>query len=203
MTGHCARAPAVLRDLAMRSSLGPAALLATLAWQRTAAADTSGWAYVSGAGLAWSDADNDKFRFNGSMTIDMGVGTSDQRSFIGGGLFRIQPVFAHGVDLSLLARFCNQGFQTSWVGFALDAGVYQRTWGLKSRGFLGEAVLGGPLGLELAVMGSVGTDSAKGFGANLGVDFARLLVHRSHFDKWWPNPHPERSLGGLAMLFGG
>lgn len=179
------------------------AAAAAAVWPASARADVSGWAQVAGGGLGWRDANNDALGLNGMMTIDMGVGSSDQNALLGGGIFRIQPVFAHGVDLALLGRFCNRGFQSGWVGFALDAGVYQRTWGLKSTGFEGEAVLGGPFGLQLATMGMVGTDSAMGFGVTLGIDFARLTVHRTHLDKWWPNPHPERTLGALGLLLGG
>ena len=61
-----------------------------------------------------------------------------------------------------MTRFANQGFQKGWFGFAVDLGAYQRFWGIGSTGFSGQAVLGGPFGLQLAALGMVGTNSNIG-----------------------------------------
>ena len=74
------------------------------------------------------------------MVIDVGAGTDPRASFIFGGLFRIQPIIEHGMDLSLLARFCNRGFQAGDWGFAVDAGGFARTWGVMTAGLLRQRV---------------------------------------------------------------
>lgn len=137
-------------------------------------------------------------RLTSLMQIDLGMGTEAIGPVIFGGLFRVQPVFEHGADLALLGRVATTGFQTSTIGVAFDAGLYQRWWGYDSTGFLGEVVLGGPLGLQLSAMGSVGTHSTWGFGSALGIDLARLTVHRDHLLDWWPNPKPSDSIGSAA-----
>jgi len=179
-------------------------LVLGLASTSARAEQTNGWLNLGGGVLVDKHGDLDLAgeeidpRLTSLMQIDCGVGTDAIGPVILGGLFRVQPVFEHGADLALLARVATTGFQTSYIGVAFDAGLYQRWWGYESTGFLGEAVLGGPLGLQLSAMGTVGSNSTWGFGTALGIDLARLTVHRDHLLDWWPNPKASDAIGAAA-----
>lgn len=171
-----------------------ASTLAVWTTAEVAQADASSWLHIGGGGLAWQ-GEGDDFKFSPSMALDLGVGTDPAADYIFGGLFRVSPVFDHGADLGLAARFCNRGFQTGPLGFAIDLGAYQRFWGATSSGFWGQASLGGPLGLQLSVLGAAGSNEAVAFGGSLGVDLARFITFRETLLDWWPNPHPEDRIG--------
>ncbi|MCC6524489.1 MAG: hypothetical protein IT373_17675 [Polyangiaceae bacterium] len=153
-----------------------------------ARADASGWMHTAGGVYGWQMVESGDFELSPTLAIDAGLGSDPDQMFIGGFLFRVQPIVGHGTDLELMARFCNGTFQTDWVGFALDAGLYQRFWGAQSTGFVGEAVLGLPFGFELTALGSYGTHDAKGFAVTLGIDVIRLTVDRRYLTDWWQNP---------------
>ncbi len=172
--------------------------LATLGFSSEAEADATAWAHVSGGALGWQMGEGDDFKLSPMMTIDFGAGSDPDAMFILGGLFRIQPIFDGGADLALMARFATQGFQSDLIGIAIDVGAYQRFWGVESTGFAGEAILGGPLGLQLSALGHVGSNSAVGFGFLLGIDFVRLTVSRGHLLDWWPNPSGSGSTATAA-----
>ena len=159
-----------------------------------ARADVSGWAHV-GAGISgYTNETSDGLLTSPTMTIDMGAGTADGGPFVIGGLFRMQPVFHEGLDLALLARIATRGFQSEMFGLAFDVGGYQQTYGFSSTGFIGQISLGLPLGLQLAANGSVGNHDVKSFGVTLGIDFARLTVHRAYGIETLPSPRPEKAL---------
>jgi hypothetical protein len=176
-----------IRRLALALSLAAVAFLASSA----ARADATGWVHTGGGVLAFHDGPDADLVLAPTMAIDLGVGTTSRAPFILGGLFRVQPVFDHGVDLALMGRFATEGFQKSVVGFALDLGMYQRWWGKQSTGFAGELVLAGPLGLQLSALGEYGSNQSYGFGGVLGLDLARLTIYREHLLDWWPNPQTE------------
>jgi hypothetical protein len=197
--------------------LALASSLAVLAAAAPARAEASAWMYVGGGTMVWKQGDSatlaaagatkdtSKFGVNGMMTIDVGAGTTPTRSFIFGSIFRVQPVFANGVDLAMLARLCTHGFQVGDWGLALDAGAYLRTWGpLKGGGFAGGLSLGAPLGFTLAVQTQVGNEKGLGVGATLGIDLLRLTVYRKTLENWWQNPGPnpgaQRSAASGAAL---
>lgn len=169
-----------------------------------ALADVSAWAFVGGGALGWKQAENPTFTTNGTMTIDVGFGSSPDASFIGGALFRIQPIFSQGVDVALLGRFCSHGFQAGDWGFALDAGGFARGWGNGSVGFSGGASLGMPLGFTLSVQTEIGTDQAYAFGVVAGLDLLRLSIYRKTLLNWWANPRPmaepQKSAGSFPAL---
>src|SRR5262245_40214229 len=150
-----------LRAPTVAAALIPAALLLRAG---DASADVSGWTQVGGGALGWKGGADQDLTASAIMTADVGVGTSPRAPFIFGGYFRVMPLFGEGVDLALSARFATSGFQTGYVGFAFDAGAYQRFWGIESTGFIGQVVLGGPLGLQLAAIGMGGSEEAFGFG---------------------------------------
>lgn len=95
---------------------------------------------------------------------------------------------AAGRISAILARAATHGFETGYFGIALDAGIYQRFWGDGLTGFMGEIALGGPLGLELRLLGTRGTHEAVSFGAVAGIDLLRLTVYRTVLTDWWTNP---------------
>jgi hypothetical protein len=157
----------------------------------TAGADASGWAALGGGALGWQAGDEGELVASPTMTIDMGVGSSPAADFIFGGLFRVMPVFTEGADIALMARFCPSGFQSDVIGFAVDAGGYARFWGIESAGFVGDAVLGLPLGFQIGALGMVGSSNTYGFGGFAGIDLVRLTVGRGHLLEWWQNPQPD------------
>jgi hypothetical protein len=171
----------------------------------TATADAAGWFHSGGGVLAWKGGPETSetgadIQLSPALAFDLGVGTTESAPFIFGGYLKLQPVLGHGTDVALMARFATIGFQQDWVGFALDAGAYQRWWGPESTGFLGQAVLGLPLGLQLAAIGTVGNNDSFGFGGTLGLDLIRLTVSRQHLLEWWPNPRPVEATYDTAAL---
>lgn len=172
-----------------------ASLAGPLAWASAARADASSWVYVGGGAVALKQGKTiPDYAVSGALQIDVGVGTSPEAPVIAGGLFRLTPMFTSGVDMGLLARGATRGFQQGGFGVALDAGGYLRLWGPGSVGFQGGLTIGAPLGLTLALLGSVGSDSARSFGATLGIDFLRLTVYRKTMLEAWPNPLPSQEL---------
>lgn len=193
---------ATVRYLAI-AALGLALGCASLVYSGAARADATAWTQVSGGGVGWQMGEDDDFSFSPMMAIDVGAGSDPNGLFILGGLFRVLPIFDGGADLALLARFATRGFQSDLFGFAFDAGVYQRFWGSGSTGFQGEAILGGPLGLQLSAIGSIGTGSARSVGFLLGIDFVRLTIGRGHLLEWWPNPSPAPATAPAAGSLSG
>lgn len=154
---------------------------------RQASAEATAWVFAGGGATGWKQGEND-FAMNGSLSFDVGAGTTPDRAFIAGGIFRLSPILGEGVDLGLLARVATHGFQGGAIGFALDAGGYVRPWGEGSSGFAGSLSVGGPIGLQLGVHVAVGTNDALAFGAVAGIDLLRLTVYRQTLLDWWPNP---------------
>ena len=176
-----------------------AAATACLLTHTDAAADAAGWFHSGGGVLAHKGGDAASIELDPLMTFDLGVGTSENMPFILGGYFKVQPVLGQGADVAWMARFATLGFQQDWIGFAADAGLYHRAWGPVSTGFLGQAILGLPFGLQLAAIGTVGNNDSFGFGGTLGLDLVRLTVSRKHLLDWWPNPRPVDNLYDTAQ----
>ncbi len=181
---------------ALASSL---AALAVLSSSGVARADASGWLFVGGGALAWKQGSgtvgqaqyDGRLGGNGTMTFDVGAGTSPDKPFIVGTFARIQPIFKNGTDLGLMVRGASHGFQVGSLGFALDAGTFFRTWGTKAWGFSGGLNLGVPLGITLGLQAQVGTNNSVGFGAVAGIDVLRLTVFRRALTDRWPNTSPD------------
>ncbi len=170
--------------------LGPLTLLGGLLCSSHARADVSAWTHIAGGTLGWQGGDNDELKASAIMSIDAGLGTTPRSSVIFGGYFKVMPVIGYGTDLGLLMRVATRGFQTDYIGFAFDAGAYQRFWGAGSTGGIAQIVLGLPLGFQLTGIGMGGSKDTFGFGATLGIDLVRLTVDRQHLLEWWPNPRP-------------
>jgi hypothetical protein len=196
--------PAAVPSNASRRVLALGSSLFALGVAAPAWADSSAWVGLSGGALGWKQSET-ALGANGTMTIDVGVGTSPDAFLVVGAFARLQPIFGHGTDLALLARVATHGFQAGDFGLALDAGGYLRTWGEHSQGFVGGLTLGVPLGFQLSLQGMVGTDQAVGFGAVAGVDLLRLTIYRQTLLDHWSNPspawHKKSALGPLGLLF--
>lgn len=171
-----------------------------------ARADTTSWASVNG-GVSLQQGDSVLLDAPASGTdvgeeqlapqlqVDVGVGTTSAAPVIVGGLFRVSPAFGQHTDFALMARGATQGFQTGPIGVALEAGGYARADDEASVGFVGGAVLGGPLGVQLSVLAHVGTTDEYGGSVLLGVDLLRLTLFREDARSYWPNPlPPERDV---------
>jgi hypothetical protein len=188
------------------AALGASALALTASG--AARADTSAWFTIGGGTSVWKQETTARptFGAEGCMNIDAGVGTTPDGPVIVGALFRIQPLVQSGADLGLLLRGATHGFQAGKFGLALDLGGYERFWGFGSTGFMGDLVLGAPLGFQLALGGQVGTDKAVATTAVLGFDVLRLTVYRQWGLGTWSNPSPAQHAqaqrkGLFAALF--
>lgn len=172
-------------------ALAVATLAALTLGGGAARADSSAWMFVGG-GLVGSKMNGEDISSSGSMSFDIGVGTSPDGVVVVGGLLKIIPVFGSGTDFALTLRGATRGFQAGDFGLAIDAGGYARYWDGGSVGGTGAVVLGAPLGLQLSLQGLVGTNEALGFGAIAGIDFLRLTTQRQTMLDFWPNPSPSQ-----------
>lgn len=160
-------------------------LLVGLAWAPAAAAQATSWLYVGGgAGVV----DQDQRETHSTVQLDTGLGTSATHPLVAGALFRVQGYLGAGADLGLAARLVTRGFALGDFGGGIDAGVYQRWWGSGSTGFTGNLVLGAPWGITLLGGASVGSGDERIYFASLGIDLARLTVHRHTGLDWFANP---------------
>lgn len=164
---------------------------AALVWgifsARPAAAEPSTWFYV-GAGP--SDLD---FRPDENPTLiqlETGLGTPASHGIVFGGLFQMQGYLANGIDLGAALRTTHKSFVLGEWGAALDLGFYQRWWAGNSTGGSARLVLGAPLGITASLGGTLGSNDQRVIGVTLGIDFARLTVHRNSLLNWWHNPFP-------------
>lgn len=155
----------------------------------TARADVSSWLFAGG-GASLIDRGGSRSTA-GSMQLDAGMGSSPVHPFAVGGLARLNTHFGDGSDLALLLRVATGGYVRGDFGAALDLGGYLRTWGDKKPGLEGGLSLGAPWGITLNLGAALGPDQARTYTAILGVDLARLTVHRSTGLGWWPNPYPS------------
>ncbi len=169
------------RDRALELAL----LLAVLSWSPVSSAQATSWLYVGGGAGVVDDAARDT---RSLLQLDTGLGTSARHPLVAGGVFRVQGYFGEGADLALAGRLVTRGFVVGGFGLGVDAGVYQRWWGSGSTGFTGNLVIGAPWGLTLLGGASVGSGDQKIYFASLGIDLARLTVHRHHGLDWFANP---------------
>ena len=170
------------------SSLAARAALAALAalWPSAAAAQATSWLYVGG-GAGVIDQQQQQ-QTQPALQLDTGLGTSATHPVVLGALFRAQAYFGSGIDLAMVARGVSRGFARGEFGLGLDVGVYQRWWGVDSTGVIGNLVLGGPWGLTLLGGATVGSGDQRLYFASLGLDLARLTVHRHSGLDWFANP---------------
>jgi hypothetical protein len=170
------------------SAAALASLLAAFTWSPAARAQATSWLYVGG-GAAQVDTDgtNDT-EIHSALQLDTGLGSSARHPLVVGGLFRVQGYFGAGADLGVAARLVTRGFALGDFGVGVDAGAYQRWWGSGSTGFTGNLVLGAPWGFTLLGGASVGSGDQRIYFVSLGIDLARLTVHRHVGLDWFSNP---------------
>jgi hypothetical protein len=169
-----------------------AALLASLS--PPVHADVSSWVFAGvGPSLQRDSADID--RKQATLQLESGLGSPPDWPVGVGGLLRFQTHFTEGTDLALLTRFATRSFTAGGWGPALDVGGYQRFWGVGSSGGVGSLVLGAPWGITLSLSGFYGTNQTRGATLAIGLDFARLTVHRKTGLDWFPSPGPEQVSG--------
>jgi hypothetical protein len=162
-----------------------ALVLASLFAPATAAAQATSWLYVGG-GVGVVDRDEQEKR--STVQLDTGLGTSAEHALVVGGIFRLQGYMGAGADLGVAARVVTRGFAIGGFGAGIDAGMYQRWWGADSTGFTGNLLLGAPWGITLLGGASLGTGDQRIYFASLGIDLARLTVHRHSGLDWFANP---------------
>jgi hypothetical protein len=167
-----------------------AALCAVLSlWAAPAAAQATSWLYVGGGSgmLDFATREGDQLK-RPALQLDTGLGSPATHPVVLGALFRGQLFLGSGVDLAVVARGVSRGFARGGFGLGLDVGAYQRWWGSQSTGVTGNLVLGAPWGLTLLGGASIGSGEQKLYFASLGIDLARLTVHRHTGLDWFPNP---------------
>jgi hypothetical protein len=159
--------------------------LALLFAGSVARADATSWLYVGGGAGVFDQADRES---RGVVQLDTGLGTSARHALVAGGLFRVQGFVGAGVDAGLAARVVSRGFAIGGFGGGIDAGVYRRFWGEESFGFTGNLVLGAPWGVTVIGGASIGAEDPRVYFVSVGIDFARLTVHRHTGLDWFENP---------------
>ena len=152
-----------------------------------ARADVTSWFFAGGGAAAFTPDVTGKWP-NGIMLLETGMGSPPTGPLVVGGLFKTVTFFGHGTDLALVVRTATGGFVHGGFGLAIDAGGFERFWGLSSAGGFGAIVLGAPLGIQASAFAQIGTNDVRGYGGIAGIDLLRLTVHRSTSRNYWPNP---------------
>jgi len=175
-------------------------VLGCLALSRPVAAEPSTWMYL-GAGPA--ELERDETDRSTLIQVETGLGSPAKFGLVFGGLFQLHGYLEHGIDLGAALRTTHEGFVLGSWGVALDLGFYQRWWGGDSTGGSARLVLGAPLGITASLGGALGTNDHRTLSATVGIDFARLTVHRDALLNWWTNPFPPEGSEELARSHGG
>lgn len=155
---------------------------------RLAHADVSSWLFAGG-GIASLEQRQARAE-HGALRLQLGMGSSPDAPIVIGGVAHTLSFFGQGTDLALSARAATGGFVRGDWGFALDAGGYQRWWGLGSSGVLGSLSLGAPFGLQAVLDFEMGTNETRTYAAFVGIDLLRLTVYRTVGTSIVPNPLP-------------
>lgn len=161
-----------------------AALIWTM-WAAPAAAQVTSWLYVGGGGGVLEAGEREEYPL---VQLDTGLGSTADVPIVVGAIARVQGYVGGGADLGALARVVSRGYAKGDFGLGVDLGVNQRLWGEKTTQLAGNLVLGAPWGVTCIAGAALGAEERRGFFVSLGVDFARLTVHRHTGLDWFPNP---------------
>jgi hypothetical protein len=164
-------------------SLGLA--LAVLFEGAVARADATSWLYLGGGAGLFDQQDRES---RAVLQLDTGLGSSARHPIVVGGIFRAQGYFGAGLDAGMAARVVSRGFAVGGYGGGIDVGFYRRFWGQESFGLTGSLVLGAPWGVTFVGGTSVGPEDPRVYFVSLGIDLARLTVHRKTGLQWFENP---------------
>lgn len=174
-----------LRGAFLRALVTTAALALGLCGAGPAQAQATSWLYLGGGAGVVDRGDTDTKPL---IQLDTGLGTHARSNLVWGGLLRMQAFAGGGVDLGITSRVVSGGYARGDFGAGLDLGVVQRWWGRSATGATASAVLGSPWGLSLSVGGTLAQGGQRTLFLSLGIDFARLTVHRHTGLSWMPNP---------------
>ena len=169
--------------------LGTINLLAVVSFERIAKADVSSWLFVGGGVSQLGKFGSDNSR-EPSLRLSTGIGTDPSRTFVVGGLARLDTMFGNGTDLTAALRLADNGYVNGKWGLALDLGAVARYWGPNVYGGSATLIAGGPWGLQLELGALMGTRDTQGYSAIFGIDLARLTVYRQSGNSWWKNTFP-------------
>lgn len=125
------------------------------------------------------------------LRMNAGLAIRPSHDLIVGAGFEFGTFLGHGSDVGGAMRVATGAYTRGDWGLALDLGAYHR-FNRVSDGGAATLTLGAPWGLLLAANGTLGTHDARSIGVLFGFDFARLTVHRTSGQQWWPNPLAER-----------
>ena len=149
-----------------------------------------------GGGMS-SFRDSDVTADQKSLLIDAGIGSSGRRRFVFGAGYRFHTYFGQGTDMMLVARTATRGYALGDWGAAVDLGGYWRLWGdLGPLGYTGSLLLGAPWGVTAQLGSTFAPSETPGYSVVLGIDFARLTVHRSSGLSWFSNIYPSPAHDG-------
>jgi hypothetical protein len=177
--------------VSLRSSsfLAPLAASVVLLVSAQARAEVSSWLFL-GAGVSGVFPSHGSGHGDAALQIDSGLGSTPAAPIVLGGLLRMQTHFGDGTDFGLFLRTATGGFARGTWGGAIDLGAIVRTWN-PSPGYAGNVVLGAPWGLTLSMGAARDGHELTTVTAVLGIDLARLTVHRTSGTEWMPNPFPS------------
>lgn len=125
-----------------------------------------------------------------SLRLSTGMGTDPSHDWILGGVVRSETLIGSGTDLSFSLRLADHGFANGQWGFAVDAGPLARWWGDNRYGATTALTLGGPWGLQAGLQATFGEPNIQTYGCFLGIDLARLTIHRHSGENYWENTFP-------------
>jgi hypothetical protein len=181
--------PGARVSLRLSSFAAPLAASVVLLLSAQARADVSSWLFLGG-GVSGVFPPHGSGHGDAALQIDSGLGSTPAAPVVVGGLVRMQTHFGDGTDFGLFLRTATGGFARGTWGGAIDLGGIVRTW-QPSPGYAGSLVLGGPWGLTLSLGAARDGDERTTVTGVLGIDLARLTVHRSSGTEWMPNPFPS------------
>jgi hypothetical protein len=165
-------------------------LVGVLSAVTPAAADTSTW-YSLAPGVSFIDQGEELA--SGLLELDLGVGLPARGPLVLGAVGHLAAHFAVGADLGGAARLTTGGYSRGEWGLGMDLGAHYRVATTGGAAGYGRLLVGGPFGLVGALGGSYGEGSVTTLTFSLGLDLARLTVHRTSGTSWYPSPLASQS----------
>ncbi len=173
--------------------------VAVVCGSSAAMADVSSWVYVGGgaADLQLSSAKAGSAVNPFTLQLDAGFGTAPTNPLVVGFAAKTLTFVDYGTDIGLALRLTTPGYSLGTWGVALDLGGTQRFWGQTTSLATTSLTFGLPWGVNLAATAGSDFGDNQSLVLTLGIDWARLTVHRTAGDGWWRNyrlPVADRDL---------